>query len=95
MACAHGNHGLYFQISDHSKECTEHTDPLFSRQLHTSCSVHGGDGLAFVLHRDPAGASAVGSSGTEMGYGGLKDSLSVRFDEPKFRYFRGSLFALL
>lgn len=65
------------QISDHSRECTEHMDPLFSRQLHTTCSLDGGDGLAFVLHRDPREAAAVGSPGAEMGYGGLRDSLAV------------------
>lgn len=57
--------------------CTEHSDPLFSRRLHSTCSVRGGDGLAFVLHRDPAEAEAVGGAGADMGYGGLRDSLAV------------------
>ena len=52
-------------------------DPLFSARLHSTCSVRGGDGLAFVLHRDPRGVDAVGEAGADMGYGGLKDSLAV------------------
>ncbi|CAM9610828.1 unnamed protein product, partial [Hapterophycus canaliculatus] len=69
-----------FQISDHSRICTEHTDPLFSRRLHSTCSVGGGDGLAFVLHRDPQETDAVGGTGAEMGYGGLMDSIAVELD---------------
>lgn len=65
------------QITDHSRICTEHTDPLFSRRLHSTCSVRGGDGLAFVLHRDPREADAVGGAGADMGYGGLRNSLAV------------------
>ena len=41
-------------------ECTEHVDRYFSRDLHRSCAVHGGDGFAFVIHGDPVGASALG-----------------------------------
>eukprot|EP00752_Nemacystus_decipiens_P015593 g13916.t1 len=69
-----------FQITDHSRVCTEHTDPLFSRRVHTTCSVRGGDGLAFVLHRNPREANAVGGTGAEMGYGGLRNSLAVELD---------------
>ena len=49
-----------WQITDHSVECTEHVDRSFSRNLHRSCTVHGGDGFAFVIHADPAAASALG-----------------------------------
>ena len=49
-----------WQITDHSVECTEHVDRSFSRNLHRSCTVHGGDGFAFVIHADPADASALG-----------------------------------
>lgn len=52
-------------------------DPLFSTRVHATCSVRGGDGLAFVLHRDPRGIDAVGGPGANMGYGGLIDSLAV------------------
>ncbi|CAM9157676.1 unnamed protein product [Laminaria digitata] len=69
-----------FQISDHSKLCTEHADPLFSRRLHSTCSVQGGDGLAFVLHRDPREEEAVGGTGADIGYGGLMNSLAVELD---------------
>ncbi|CAM9964606.1 unnamed protein product, partial [Pylaiella littoralis] len=67
-----------FQASN--RICTEHSDPLFSRRLHSTCSVRGGDGLAFVLHRDPREAEAVGGVGADMGYGGLRDSLAVELD---------------
>eukprot|EP00903_Cladosiphon_okamuranus_P010242 g9699.t2 len=69
-----------FQITDHSRICTEHTDPLFSRRLHSTCSVRGGDGLAFVLHRDPRETDAVGGTGEDMGYGGLRNSVAVELD---------------
>ena len=49
-----------WQITDHSVECTEHVDRSFSQNLHRSCAVHGGDGFAFVIHGDPADASALG-----------------------------------
>lgn len=44
--------------------------------------VTGGpaDGLAFVLHRDPRGAAAVGVSGGALGYGDIKPSVTVEFD---------------
>ena len=41
-----------FQVSDHSKECSKHKDPTFSLNMYESCAVHGGDGFAFVIHRD-------------------------------------------
>ncbi|KAG5178746.1 concanavalin A-like lectin/glucanase domain-containing protein [Tribonema minus] len=63
-----------FQITDHSRVCTEHSDPLFSAALHKTCSVRGGDGFAFVLHQDPQGLAAVGDNGAGMG------SLAVEFD---------------
>ena len=37
-----------FQISDHSKECTLHKDQYFTQQSFRTCSVHGGDGFAFI-----------------------------------------------
>ena len=69
-----------WQITDHSVECTEHVDRSFSHNLHKSCSVHGGDGFAFVIHGDPADASALGGDGEELGYGGISSSLAVEFD---------------
>ena len=61
-------------ISDHSKECTRHTDRAFALYEHESCVVHGGDGFAFVVHGDPADASALGSDGEQLGYGGILNS---------------------
>ncbi|GMH60603.1 hypothetical protein TL16_g03087 [Triparma laevis f. inornata] len=69
-----------FQISDHSRTCTSHMDPSFGLNHHTSCSVHGGDGLAFVIHGDPLGASAIGGKGVDLGYGGIENGLAVEFD---------------
>ncbi|KAL3757138.1 hypothetical protein ACHAWU_002977 [Discostella pseudostelligera] len=69
-----------WQISDQSVECTEHVDRYFSRDLHRSCAVHGGDGFAFVIHGDPVGASALGGDGEHLGYGGISNSLAVEFD---------------
>jgi len=40
--------------------------------------VRGSDGFAFVLHRDERGVSALGSSGIQLGYGGLTCSLAVQ-----------------
>jgi len=70
-----------FQVSDHSRECSHHKDPAFSTFMYESCSTHGGDGFAFVLHRDPEmGLAAVGSNGRGLGYDGIANSLAVEFD---------------
>lgn len=48
--------------------------------------VLGADGLAFVIHRDPSGASVLGSFGENLGYGGasaatrIDSSVAVEFD---------------
>ena len=43
--------------------------------------MHGGDGLAFVIHNDPTmGLDALGSNGGQMGFGGISNSLAVAFD---------------
>jgi len=69
-----------FQVSDFSKTCSFHVDPSFSLNHHKSCSVHGGDGLAFVIHGDPNGATAIGGDGDELGYGGIRNSIAIEFD---------------
>jgi len=69
-----------FQISDHSRTCTQHMDPGFGLKHHTSCAVHGGDGLAFVIHGDANGPSSIGGKGAELGYGGIENGLAVEFD---------------
>ena len=42
--------------------------------------MHGGDGLAFVIHSDKAGAHALGSDGQGLGYAGISNSLAIEFD---------------
>ena len=53
---------------------------MSSLKHHRSCSVHGGDGLAFVIHSDKAGAHALGSDGQGLGYAGISNSLAIEFD---------------
>ena len=72
--------GFSFQMSDHSRSCTNVKDRNFNTLHHQSCMVHGADGFAFVLHSDPAGYTAVGDGGKHMGYGGLRKSIAVEFD---------------
>eukprot|EP00519_Triparma_laevis_P007949 CAMPEP_0182499654 /NCGR_PEP_ID=MMETSP1321-20130603/7880_1 /TAXON_ID=91990 /ORGANISM="Bolidomonas sp., Strain RCC1657" /LENGTH=452 /DNA_ID=CAMNT_0024703889 /DNA_START=105 /DNA_END=1460 /DNA_ORIENTATION=- len=69
-----------FAVSDHSRTCSEHMDPSFGLKHHTSCAVHGGDGMAFVIHGDDDGSEAIGGEGVELGYGGIKNGLAVEFD---------------
>ncbi len=40
----------------------------------------GADGIAFILHNDPAGTAAVGIAGASMGAGGIQNGLAVEFD---------------
>ena len=69
-----------FQITDPSTVCTTHRDTQFKLKHHKSCSVHGGDGIAFVLQGSEAAYTALGSGGTGMGYGGIPNSLAIEFD---------------
>jgi len=69
-----------FQITDQSRTCTLVKDRQFSTSHHQSCQVHGGDGLAFVLHGAPSRSYALGATGEGMGYGGIVNSLAVEFD---------------
>jgi len=63
-----------WKITDHSKECSIHTDRKFAQFEHESCAVHGGDGFAFVIHGDPADETALGEDGEQIGYGGISNS---------------------
>jgi len=69
-----------WQITNHSVECTELVDKSFSRNLHRSCAVNGGDGFAFVIHSDSMGSSALGGDGEQLGYGGIANSIAIEFD---------------
>lgn len=69
-----------FQITDHSKECTTHKDQYFSQEHHKTCTVHGADGFAFVIHQSPDGLNAIGSNGGNMGFGGMNNSFAIAFD---------------
>lgn len=40
----------------------------------------GADGMAFVLHNNPAGTAAIGIAGADLGAGGINNSLIVEFD---------------
>jgi VCBS repeat-containing protein len=41
---------------------------------------NGADGIAFILHADPAGSSAVGEAGGSMGASGIRDGIYIEFD---------------
>ena len=47
----------------------------------------GADGLAFVIQNDAAGATAIGSGGSDIGYGGISNSIAIEFDTFKWRPF--------
>ena len=73
-----------FQMSDHSKECTLHKDQYFTQISYRSCSVHGGDGFALVIHNsDESREDAsfpLGGNGGQMGFGGISNSIAIAFD---------------
>ena len=69
-----------FQITDHSKECILVKDQYFSKIHHRTCSVRGADGFAFVIHLDTKGENAIGHMGSQMGFGGISNSLAIAFD---------------
>ncbi len=57
------------------------TDFHIELQVEISMSVNGGaDGMAFVMHNDPSGPSAVGQAGEGIGYEGIQNSVIVEFD---------------
>ncbi len=53
---------------------------MVPRALHKSCAVLGGDGFAFVLHSDRRGAKAIGGNGENLGFGGIENSIAIKFD---------------
>lgn len=69
-----------FQLTSLSRSCRLVRDASFSWKKYESCTVHGGDGLAFVVHGDDADVGALGDSGADMGFGGLRNALAVELD---------------
>eukprot|EP00804_Cyclotella_cryptica_P008540 CCRYP_007535-RB/>CCRYP_007535-RB protein AED:0.22 eAED:0.23 QI:2050/1/0.8/1/0.5/0.4/5/0/381 len=69
-----------WQITNQSKVCTEHVDRSYATTQHRSCAVHGGDGFAFVIHGAREASFALGGDGSELGYGGIMNSLAIEFD---------------
>lgn len=55
-------------------------DRAFSLHHHTSCYVHGGDGLALVMHGHDNRSRTLGTSGDQIGYGGIENSVAIEFD---------------
>jgi len=70
-----------FQISGHSRVCSEYIEPMSNLKHHRSCAVHGGDGFAFVIQNDDKNEThAIGGDGANLGYGGISNSLAIEFD---------------
>ncbi len=42
--------------------------------------LNGADGIAFILHNDPAGSNAVGQAGIGIGATGIQDGVFIEFD---------------
>lgn len=69
-----------FQITDHSKSCTLVKDQYLSQSSYQTCSVHGGDGFAFLIQLSPEGTNVLGADGGQIGLGGIENSLAIAFD---------------
>ncbi|GMF25047.1 unnamed protein product [Phytophthora lilii] len=69
-----------FQITDQSRRCFEVKDQNFGLHEYQSCAVHGGDGLAFVIHSHQNRTATIGEQGSRMGFAGLQNSLAIEFD---------------
>jgi hypothetical protein len=72
--------GFSFQASDQSQSCTLVKDAAFGERSHRLCSIRGGDGLAFVIHRDANGSAALGEGGSGLGFAGIGSGIAVEFD---------------
>lgn len=73
-----------FQIADQSRRCFEVKDQHFNVRKYRTCMVHGGDGLAFVLHSHANKTATLGfqsgSQRSQIGYDGIQNSLAIEFD---------------
>lgn len=72
--------GFAFQVSAHSQACVSVAGADFGTATRRACALAGGDGLAFVVHRDPSGAGAVGGAGGGLGAEGLRAAVVVELD---------------
>lgn len=72
--------GFTFQVTDASRQCVHRKDAASAADSYRTCSVAGGDGFAFVIHGDPKGKTALGESGSGIGYAGLVNAFAIEFD---------------
>ncbi len=49
-------------------------------QFQAQGGTSGGEGLTFILQNDSRGLTALGNSGTQLGYGGITKSIAIEFD---------------
>jgi lectin family protein/galactose oxidase-like protein len=49
-------------------------------EINLGSHAQGADGIAFVMHNDPAGAAALGANGGNLGAIGLQHGLAIEFD---------------
>lgn len=75
-----------FQLTDQSKRCFDVKDQNFGVRHYRTCTVHGGDGFAFVIHSHPNKTSAVGALNatskqrSHLGFEGIQNALAIEFD---------------
>lgn len=69
-----------FQISDHSRACTQVRDRLLTLRTYQVCTTHGGDGFAFVIQLGDDFSAALGAAASGLGYAGLTNAIAVEFD---------------
>ena len=53
---------------------------VIEANLNFGSAINEGEGIAFVMHNNAAGTSALGSSGAGIGYNGIANSLAFEFD---------------
>ncbi len=69
-----------FQISDHSKQCTQYKDQNLSMKNYECCSIHGADSFAFVIQLSANTTAALRGVGGQLGFGDIENSLAIAFD---------------
>ncbi|MBD1909525.1 MULTISPECIES: Ig-like domain-containing protein [unclassified Leptolyngbya] len=56
------------------------TNWTLSFEVYLGTNDRGADGIGFVLHNDPRGASAIGSTGAGLGIAGVQNAFGIEFD---------------